>query len=373
MLQKILQDLNNEDYFLKDPLETARLAGLVYVTGPGPGIGRKKVGKHFSYTGLDGKPIREQEELKRIKALGIPPAYTEVWICPNPDGHLQATGRDAKGRKQYRYHSRWREVRDETKYGRMIQFGLAIPQIRAQVEKSLSLPGLPREKVLATVVRLLENTLIRVGNEEYARTNKSFGLTTMRDRHVKIEGSEVKFQFRGKSGKDHSITLKDRRLARIVKSCRDIPGYELFQYLDEQGQRQSISSSDVNAYLREITGHDFTAKDFRTWAGTIPATLALQEFEPYENQTQAKKNIVEAIKNVSERLGNTPAICRKCYVHPAVLDAYLEGPRLDILQQRVGQEIEDNRLRPEEAGVLTFLKKRLDQEEASDAQGKTGK
>lgn len=351
---------------ITDPVQSAKAAGLRYVSDEIPGIRRKRAGKHFSYIGLDGKPIHDPDELQRIKSLGIPPAYTDVWICPLPNGHIQATGRDAKGRKQYRYHPRWREVRDETKYGRMLAFGAALPRIRERVEQDLGLPGLPREKVLATVVRLLGATLIRVGNDEYAKQNKSFGLTTMRDRHVEINGATVKFRFRGKSGKNHSIALTDRRLARIVKRCRDIPGYELFQYIDDNGERQTIDSADVNEYLREITGQDFTAKDFRTWAGTVLATLALQECEAFASETQAKRQIAQAITSVAERLGNTPSICRKCYVHPAVIDSYLDGTMIESLQQRVEQELEDapEGLEPEERAVMRLLKRRLEREES---------
>ncbi|HEY0607595.1 MAG TPA: hypothetical protein VGD58_32060, partial [Herpetosiphonaceae bacterium] len=245
MTQRELTPSEPPVMLITDPVQSAKAAGLRYVSDEMPGIRRKRAGKNFSYIGLDGKPIRDPEELQRIKSLGIPPAYTDVWICPLPNGHIQATGRDAKGRKQYRYHPRWREVRDETKYGRMLAFGQALPQIRERVEQDLTLPGLPREKVLATVVRLLGTTLIRVGNDEYAKQNKSFGLTTMRDRHVEINGATVKFRFRGKSGKNHSIALTDRRLARIVKRCRDIPGYELFQYIDDNDERQTIDSADV--------------------------------------------------------------------------------------------------------------------------------
>lgn len=350
---------------ITDPVQSAKAAGLRYVSDEMPGIRRKRAGKNFSYIGLDGKPIRDPDELQRIKSLGIPPAYTDVWICPLPNGHIQATGRDAKGRKQYRYHARWREVRDETKYGRMLAFGAALPRIRERVDQDLKLPALSREKVLATVVRLLSTTLIRVGNDEYAKQNKSFGLTTMRDRHVEINGATVKFRFRGKSGKNHSIALTDRRLAKIVQRCRDIPGYELFQYIDDDGERQTIDSADVNEYLREITGQDFTAKDFRTWAGTVLATLALQEAEVFESETQAKKQIAQAITSVAERLGNTPSICRKCYVHPAVIDSYLDGTMIESLQQRVEQELYDaaEGLEPEERAVMRLLKRRLDREE----------
>jgi DNA topoisomerase-1 len=356
---------NVEEAIAIDPAVSAKAAGLRYVTDGGPGIRRRRAGKHWSYIGPDGQPIRDEDELKRIRSLAIPPAYADVWICPDPRGHIQATGRDAKGRKQYRYHPRWREVRDETKYGRMIAFAQALPAIRERVDRDLALPGLSRAKVLAAVVRLLETTLIRVGNDEYARTNKSFGLTTMRDRHVAVEGSRVKFQFVGKSGKRHQITLSDRRLAKIVRRCRDIPGYELFQYIDDEGNRVDVKSDDVNAYLREISGQEFTAKDFRTWAGTVLACMALQEFESVDSDAQKKKNVVRAVERVAERLGNTPAICRKSYVHPAVLDSYLDGSLIDTLQQRVSQELSGSLkdLRPEEAAVLGLLMRRLALEE----------
>ena len=358
-----------------DPVASARAAGLRYVTDTGPGIRRKRAGKAFSYTGLDGKPIRNPEELRRIKALGIPPAYTDVWISPDQNGHIQATGRDAKGRKQYRYHPRWREVRDETKYDRMLAFGKALPLIRARTDEDMARRGMPREKVLATVVRLLEVTLIRVGNEEYAEQNKSYGLTTMRDRHVKVEDSRLRFKFRGKSGIEHEIDVKDRRLARIVQKSKDLPGYELFQYIDDEGQRRSIDSSDVNDYLHEITGQHFTAKDFRTWAGTVLATLALQEFEAFDSEVQAKKNIVQAVKSVAERLGNTPAVSRKSYIHPAVLDAYLDGSMLETMRQLAGQELTDSLgdLRPEEAAMMALLQNRLIREVREAEESPNGK
>ena len=344
-----------------DSVESARAAGLRYVSDAGRGIRRRRAGKGFSYLGPDGKPIRDSETLHRIKSLAIPPAWTDVWICPLPNGHLQATGRDAKGRKQYRYHPRWREVRDETKYSRMLAFGAALPQIRERIEQDMALPGLPRAKVLATVVRLLETTLIRVGNEEYTKANQSFGLTTMRDKHVKISGSTLRFEFRGKSGVRRSVDLRDRRLAAIVKRCRDIPGYELFQYIDDDGHRQTIDSADVNEYLREISGADFTAKDFRTWAGTVLAALALQEFESFDTQTQAKKNIVRAIERAAQRLGNTPSVCRKCYVHPAVIESYLDGTMRDVLRQRAEQALEESLhgLPAEEAAVMALLQQHL--------------
>ncbi len=339
------------------PIETAEAAGLRYVSDTQPGIQRKRVGKHFSYIGLDGKPIRDPKELERIKKIGIPPAWKQVWICPSPKGHIQATGRDAKGRKQYRYHSRWREVRDETKYDRMIAFGEALPSIRERVEQDLSLAGLPYEKVLATLVRLLDTTLIRVGNEEYARENHSFGLTTMRTHHVKVAGTTVHFHFRGKSGREHDIDVRDRQLAKIVKRCQDLPGHELFQYVDEQGNQRTVESGDVNDYLREISGQDFTTKDFRTWGGTVTTMCELEREGAFESQTWGKKNIVEAIKVTAQQLGNTPSICRKCYVHPGVLDAYLDNSLLSFLKQYKDREEKEVRegLKPNEIRTLAFL------------------
>jgi DNA topoisomerase-1 len=346
---------------ITDPVESAKAAGLRYVTDAVPGIGRKRHGKHFRYLDSEGKPVRDKDTLSRIKSLVIPPAWNDVWICANPRGHLQATGRDAKGRKQSRYHPDWRVVRDETKYERMMIFAAALPMIRERVEHDLSLPGLPRLKVLAAIVRLMERTLIRVGNEEYARENHSYGLTTMRNKHVDVHGATITFDFRGKSGVRHTVDINDRRLARIIERCQDIPGYELFQYVDEDGERRSIDSADVNEYLREMTNQDFTAKDFRTWAGTVLACTMLQEFASFESQTQAKKNVVQAIKGVAARLGNTPSVCRKCYVHPAVLDSYLSGAMIKTVQQRVEDDNADasTALRGEEASLLRFLHKRL--------------
>jgi DNA topoisomerase-1 len=347
-----------------DPIETTRAAGLRYVTDVQPGIRRKHAGKHFSYIGLDGRTIHDQKVLRRIKALAIPPAWTDVWICPVERGHIQATGRDAKGRKQYRYHPRWREVRDETKYGRMIAFGEALPLIRERTDRDLSLHCLSRDKVLATVIQLLDRTAIRVGNEEYARENRSFGLTTLRTRHVDVEGSELRFHFRGKGGKEHVVSVHDRRLARAVKRCEDLPGYELFQYLDEEGKRHGIDSGDVNDYLRQITGENFTAKDFRTWHGTVRAAEALYELGAFESETQGKRHVTRAVEIAAELLGNTPAICRKSYVHPAVIDAYLDSS----LQPTWERVMEDERaasragLHPEEVATLAILQQRLDQE-----------
>jgi DNA topoisomerase-1 len=284
---------------------------------------------------------------------------------------LQATGRDARARKQHRYHPRWREIRDETKYRRMFAFARALPRIRQRVRSALRLRGLPRDKVLATVVRLLEVSLIRVGNDEYARDNASFGLTTMKDRHVEVNGARLRFQFRGKSGKHHAVDIRDRRLARIVKRCQDLPGQELFQYVDDEGKMQDVRSGDINDYLRQITGQDFTAKDFRTWAGTVLAALALREFEKFDSEAEAKKNIVRAIESVAERLGNTVAICRKCYVHPDIIDAYLDGTLLATLKQRAEQQLSGSvkRLRPEEAAVLGLLQQRLDRDQKRRGRG----
>ncbi len=364
MIPRSLQaapDTNDQTSIAADPVQSAKLAGLRYVNDLGPGIRRKRAGKHFSYTGLDGRPIRDPEELKRIRSLAIPPAWTDVWISAVPRGHIQATGRDAKGRKQYRYHPRWREVRDQTKYHRMIAFGRALPVIRKQVNHDLSLPGLPRDKVLASIVRLLEATLIRVGNEEYVRENKSYGLTTMRNRHVDIEGSKLLFHFRGKSGVNHEVDVRDRRVARIVQRCQELPGHNLFQYLDQDGNRQTVDSDDVNAYLQTITGEEFTAKDFRTWSGTVLAAEALQAFEAFDSETQAKKNIVQAIESVAKKLGNTPAVCRKCYIHPEVIEAYMSGQTVHtvrgMLEHEMAESLAD--LQPEEAAVMALLQQRL--------------
>jgi DNA topoisomerase-1 len=335
-------------------------AGLRYVSDSRPGIRRKSARSGFRYVGVDGKPVRDRDTLGRIRSLVIPPAWTDVWICSHEKGHIQVTARDAKGRKQYRYHPRWRSTRDETKYAHVIGFGKALPAIRRRVDRDLARQGLPREKVLATVVRLLETTLMRVGNEEYARSNGSFGLTTLRDRHVRIDGARLQFRFKGKSSKEHFIELNDRRLAAIVRRCRDLPGYELFQYLDGNEECHSIDSEDVNNYLREITGEDYTAKDFRTWAGTLLAALALREFETFDSHAQAKRNLMRAIESVAAKLGNTPAICRKCYIHPAVMDAYLDGTMRDALQRRAEKGLENvHALDPEEAAVLALLQQRL--------------
>ena len=306
-------------------VESAEAAGLRYVTDAGPGIRRKRRGRAFAYVGIDGAVIQDKAELERIRKLVIPPRWTEVWICPNPAGHLQVTARDARGRKQYRYHPKYRAVRDETKFGRMIAFSEILPLIRERVERDIALPELSRDKVLATVVWLLERTLIRVGNDEYARDNGSFGLTTLRRRHVTVSGAKLRFEFRGKSGIPHLVAVTDRRIAHIVQRCQELPGQELFQYLDGDGRRQSVDAGDINDYLRRITGRQVTAKDFRTWAGTTLAAAALRDLGKFKSAKQAKANIVAAIDQVSQRLGNTRAVCRKYYVHPVILELYLEG------------------------------------------------
>jgi DNA topoisomerase I len=341
-----------------DPSEAAHAAGLRHVSDSGPGIRRKRSGKRFTYLDVDGEPIRDEGELARIASLVIPPAWTDVWICPSPRGHLQATGRDARGRKQYRYHPRWREVRDETKYGRLRAFGEALPHLRRRVDHDLARPGLSREKVLATVVRLLETTLVRVGNDEYARHNGSYGLTTLHDEHVDVHGATIQFSFRGKSGKKHTVDAHDRRLAGIVKRCRELPGQELFRYQDADGQTHAIGSADVNDYLREAMGEEFTAKDIRTWAGSVLAAQELLRRGPAPSETECRHNIATAIQAVSERLGNTPAICRRCYVHPAVIEAYQDGTLAELgTLKRNGR----SQRPPEEALLLRLLDKSTDQ------------
>lgn len=339
-------------------VDHAETAGLVYFSDEEPGIRRRKNGKRFSYIGTQGTPLLGKPVLNRIRALAIPPAWTDVWICPDPEGHVQATGRDAAGRKQYIYHPRWREARDGAKFEHMLDFARLLPRIRERVAKDMRRINLSREKVLATIVHLLDATLIRVGNPDYAEQNKSYGLTTLRDRHAAIDGSELRFEFKGKSGITWKLKLRDRRIARAVKQCQDIPGQHLFQYFDENGDRQPVTSTEVNAYLREISGADVTAKDFRTWAGTVLAASALLEFEGFQSETGAKRNVNAAIKQVAQRLGNTPAICRKCYVHPDLLECYLEGRLSDGLglSKRV---VLDGDLQAIESAVLRLLQRRL--------------
>lgn len=324
--------------FSTDPLESAAEAGLRYVACSGPCIRRIRCGKAFRYLGPDGKPLRDAKHLERIRSLVIPPAWTNVSICPSPNGHLQAVGWDARGRKQYRYHARYREVRDQAKFSRMIAFGTVLAIIRRQVQRDLGRPGLPKQKVLATVVRLLETSFIRVGNDEYAKENDSFGLTTMRNRHVHIAGAKLIFHFRGKSGQDHSIELTDRRLAHIVKRCQDLPGYGLFEYVDRNGAVCAIDSADVNDYIHDIAGEEFTAKDFRTWAGTVLAVRELRAAGPARTERAVKKAVVTAVKSVARRLGNRPATCRKYYIHPAILDAYSNGSLFSTIAQGEQEE-----------------------------------
>jgi DNA topoisomerase-1 len=342
-----------------NPIESAKSAGLRYVCDDSRGIRRVMGPLGFKYIGTSGKVIRNAAELKRIRALAVPPAWTDVWICADARGHLQATGRDAKGRKQYRYHPEWRACRDENKYDRMQAFAAALPDIRKRTEADLARTGLPREKVLATVVQLLEKSLIRVGNDEYAKANRSFGLTTLRNKHVDVKGSTLKFEFRGKSGVLHSVDVSDRRLARIVKQCRDLPGQELFQYIDDDGTHQDVTSQDVNAYLKEITGEDFTAKDFRTWSGTVLAAAALREFDEAESAAQAKKNVLQAIEAVAGMLGNTRAVCRKSYIHPAIIDSYTDGSMLEALRHRGNLRKIVAGLRADEVAVLTILQQKV--------------
>lgn len=345
--------------------EAAESAGLRYVSDEAPGIKRIRRGKRFSYVMPDGKPVRDAAILERIRKLAVPPAYEDVWICLKPNGHLQASGRDAKGRKQYRYHEQFRAVRDSTKYEHIIAFAAVLPKVRATVAKHMALRGLPREKVLATIINLLETTMIRVGNSRYAQDNKSYGLSTLQTRHVAVEGTELRFRFNGKSGKQWRLSIRNRRVARIVKAMQELPGQHLFQYLDEDGVQHEVSSGDVNRYLREISGADITAKDFRTWAGTVLAAVGFTEVGPAESVTGANRNIRTVVDAVSSILGNTPTVCRKCYVHPVVIDSYLAG----MMQLRVKTPAKDNvsagQLTPEEQAVLRFLKRRLADKSAS--------
>jgi DNA topoisomerase-1 len=342
---------------IRELRSAATRAGLRYVTDGVPGIRRRRAGTGWAFYTQVGDRVTSKAERRRIKALAIPPAWTEVWICPDADGHIQATARDARGRKQYRYHPAYRAARDQSKFRRMLEFSEVLPAIRDQVERDLRAPDLTRRQILATVVRLLDKTLIRVGNDEYARENRSYGLTTLRGRHVEIRGPKLRFNFRGKSGINHTVAISDRRLARIVQRCQDLPGQELFKYLDAEDRRQTISSDDVNAYLREITGRDITAKDFRTWAGTMLAACELRALGPAPSQRQAKQNILRAVDVVAERLGNTRAVCRKYYIHPALQEAYLRGQtaRLPEGARRVRQRRAPPALRRDEIAVLQLL------------------
>ena len=337
------------------------LEGLRYVTDDMPGISRCRRGRGFSYHEPDGRFIKPGRKRARLEALVIPPAWKDVWICPSPNGHILATGRDDKGRKQYIYHPRWTEQQEEAKFDRVLAFGRVLQDLRETVDRDMRRRGLVKTRVVATVVNLLETTLIRVGNTEYERANKSYGLTTLKNRHIDVDGDRLRFQFKGKSGKEVDLDVRDRRLARTVRQIQELPGQAIFQYLDDDGERQTVSSSDVNDYLRDVTGDDFTAKDFRTWAGTVLAAWSLNEFAEFDSDAAAKRNITQAIKTVARRLGNTPTVCRRSYVHPEVLNAYLDGTLVQVLQDRVERELVGKlpRLRPEEAAVLAFLQKRL--------------
>lgn len=328
-----------------------------YVSDALPGISRLAWGKGFRYRAADGSALKDAATLRRIKGLVIPPAWREVWICPDPNGHIQAVGRDQRGRKQYRYHDKWREVRDEAKFSHMLAFGKALPQIRAQLQRDMRAPELSRKKVLATLVRLLESTLIRIGNEAYVKQNQSHGLTTLYEKHVTIEGSKIKFRFRGKSGVEHDIELQDIKIARILRRMMDLPGQHLFQYIDDEGQAQQIESADVNQYLQDMADQAFSAKDFRTWAGTVLAAQELASLETASSPTQAKRNINNAVGNVAKRLGNTKAICRKCYIHPEVIQAYLDGSLSERWKLIGGDSPADDSglLSEEERATLGFL------------------
>src|SRR6266566_4483800 len=352
---KTRNDKALEAVFAAESAEAAEEAGLHYVNDDRPGYTRRGNNGEFEYLDTQGKAIRDEQRLARIKRLAIPPAWTDVWICPSPNGHIQATGRDARRRKQYRYHERWRELRDENKFGRLADFAQELPKIRRRVAQDMRLPGLPGQKVLATVVRLLERTFIRIGKEEYARANKSFGLTTMKDRHVKVKGPRLRFRFRGKSGRQHEVDITDRRIAKIVSKCQDLSGQDLFQYVSDEGEVRDITSQDVNDYLREITNENFTAKDFRTWAGTVLATIALNAQGEFETKKQAQANVKTAICAVAELLGNTAAICRKCYVHPAVVEAYLSGGQVAGLTD-TNKSPDNMKLREVESAVVKFLR-----------------
>lgn len=335
--------------------EAAQEAGLVYTTDAEPGLRRVRRGKDFEYLGPDGRKVTDADTLDRIRALAIPPAWEQVWITPRPRGHLQATGRDARGRKQHRYHARWRAVRDANKFDRMVGFARVLPRVRARVSRDLGRKGLPREKVVATIVRLLETTFARIGNEEYAKDNGSYGLTTLRDRHVDVKGSTVRFLFKGKSGREVHAGVNDRRVAAVIKRCEELPGQMLFQYVDDAGERRTVTSDDVNQYLRDVTGADFTAKDFRTWAATVLAACALRELAQFESETEARRKVVAAIDQVAHRLGHTRAVCRRSYVHPGVIDTFMEGKLVAAL--RVSLAGAPSRLRADEAAVLALLRR----------------
>jgi DNA topoisomerase-1 len=357
MAKPMLKDATQVKDLTASSEESAEEAGLRFVSDDVPGITRHRWGRRFSYKSVSGDDISSEATLNRIRALAIPPAWTDVWICPRADGHIQATGRDARGRKQYRYHADFTRVRGEAKFDRLLEFGKALPKVRRTISRHMREKGLGRRKVLATVAYLLDTTLVRVGNREYARDNKSYGLTTLQDRHVSFTGSALRFKFRGKTGKEWNLRLEDRRIARIVRSCQELPGQHLFQYEEDDGTIRQISSSDVNEYIRAIAGPDVSAKDFRTWAGTVLAAMALRACEPFETQTAAKQNVRKAIETVSSRLGNTPAICRKCYIHPEVLAAYADGKLSKLLARQPDKTLKRafGALPKEEAATLLFL------------------
>ncbi len=344
---------------VRDYASQARAGGLRHVSDRKPGITRRRFGRHFVFYDPKGQRITDTDEIARIRNLAIPPAYREVWICPHANGHIQATGLDARGRKQYRYHAEWRSLRDTTKFSHMLAFGEALPLIRTAVDADMTHRGLSREKVLATVVALLERTLIRVGNDEYARKNRSYGLTTLCAEHVEIVGHSLTFRFTGKSNKEWNLKISDRRIANIVRACSEIEGQELFKWVDEYGGVHDVTSGDVNAYLQGITGQTFTAKDFRTWTGTVLAAMALRDYAVFDSQAQAKKNVVAAIESVAKRLGNTPAVCRKCYVHPDIISSYLDGSLVEQITGEIDAAALDGGLNEEEVRVLGFLKRRL--------------
>jgi len=355
-----------ESALTKEYVGSAHAAGLRYVTDAMPGIRRHRHGRGFKYVDPTGLVIRERATIERFRLLVIPPAWTDVWICPHEDGHLQVTARDGRGRKQYRYHPGFRQHRDGTKFERMFSLAQVIQKIRERVEHDVTLPGHPRDKVMATVVWLLERTLIRIGSDEYAKANKSFGLTTLRRRHVAIDGAKLRFEFRGKSGISHAVDVTDRRIARIVQRCHELRGEVLFKYLDDAGERQQVEAEDVNAYLQEVTGADITAKDFRTWAGTMLVAEALRSMGPAETKREAEKNIVAAVDKTAKMLGNTRSVCRKYYIHPVLIQAYLEGEVLRPLPERTWsprteqpKRSDGPMLRQHEADVLAFIKARL--------------
>jgi DNA topoisomerase-1 len=341
-------------------LLAAREAGLRYVDPADPGISRVRRGRAFSYVDQNDNVIADESILERIRAIVTPPAWTDVWISPSPNGHIQAVGRDARGRLQYRYHARWRKVRDANKYDRTIAFARSLPKLRRAVARDLRRRGQPRDKVVAAAVRVLEMTLIRVGNEEYARDNKSFGLTTLRDRHAKVRGAQLKLTFRGKGGKEHVVDLRDKRLARIIRACQDLPGQRLFKYVDDDGRTQHVDSDDVNEYLRAHMGDDFSAKDFRTWAGTV---LAARAFAALGNEAATASSLKRAVEEVAHQLGNTPTVCRACYIHPDVVDSYLDGSLAEqMAAQARGKLLRARGLRADERFVLSVLSSRLKKE-----------